>query len=157
MNIYFDCKFTNFERNSDLISLGLITENGDKFYAEFIDYNREFLTQKVKDEVISNLWATSKGYDAFNESDYFVIGTKKEITSKLEEFLSNILKDYEITFVTNSCKKKFSSLIDLLWSIPNFIHHNIRMINFVEDQNLNDMYPKNALDFAETIRSIYKK
>ncbi len=34
MNIYFDTEFTGLHKNTTLISIGMIAENGRTFYAE---------------------------------------------------------------------------------------------------------------------------
>ena len=37
MKIFFDTEFTGLHKNTTLISIGLVAENGKKFYAEFND------------------------------------------------------------------------------------------------------------------------
>lgn len=41
MNLYFDTEFTGLHKDTTLISIGIISEEGDKFYAELTDYNDE--------------------------------------------------------------------------------------------------------------------
>ena len=40
MNIFFDTEFTGLQKDTDLISIGLISENNDVFYAEITDYDK---------------------------------------------------------------------------------------------------------------------
>lgn len=41
MVIFFDTEFTGLVPNTTLISIGMVSEAGQKFYGEFTDYNRE--------------------------------------------------------------------------------------------------------------------
>ena len=40
MKIFFDTEFTGLHKNTTLISIGLVAENGDKIYAELNDYDK---------------------------------------------------------------------------------------------------------------------
>ena len=57
MNLYFDTEFTGLVPGTTLISLGIVSETGDKFYAEFTDYDRSKITPWIEEHVISNLAA----------------------------------------------------------------------------------------------------
>lgn len=39
MNIFFDTEFTGLHKNTTLISIGCVDENGRTFYAELTDYD----------------------------------------------------------------------------------------------------------------------
>ncbi len=39
MNLYLDCEFTGLHQHTTLISLALVADDGQTFYAEFDDYN----------------------------------------------------------------------------------------------------------------------
>lgn len=55
LKIFFDTEFTGLHQGTTLISIGLITEAGETFYAEFTDYDQSQLTDWIKDNVIANL------------------------------------------------------------------------------------------------------
>lgn len=57
MNLYFDTEFTGLVPGTTLISLGIVSENGDKFYAEFTDYDESKVTPWIEKNVIKNLRA----------------------------------------------------------------------------------------------------
>jgi len=57
MNLYFDTEFTGLVPGTTLISLGIVSENGDKFYAEFTDYDKNKVTPWIEENVIKNLAA----------------------------------------------------------------------------------------------------
>ena len=50
--IFFDCEFTGLHKNTTLISIGLISDCGKTFYAEFTDYQ---VDDWIRDNVISKL------------------------------------------------------------------------------------------------------
>ena len=55
MKIFFDTEFTGLHKNTTLISIGLIDENGRTFYAEFTDYDKSQCDDWIKEHVIDNL------------------------------------------------------------------------------------------------------
>ena len=55
MNIFFDTEFTGLHKNTTLISIGLISETGKTFYAEFTDYNNTQIDNWIENNVINNL------------------------------------------------------------------------------------------------------
>ena len=98
MNVYFDTEFTGLVPGTTLISLGMVTEKGDKFYAEFTDFDRSKVTDWIKENVIENLRAkrqieSVKDNTAIYEpSDElfpydFVLGDTEFIKDKLIEWL----------------------------------------------------------------------
>ena len=68
MNIYFDTEFTSLEKNAQLISIGLISEDGKEFYAEFASINTELINDWVMENVLMN---TAK-YGQVNETDIVI-------------------------------------------------------------------------------------
>lgn len=55
MNLYFDTEFTGLVPRTTLISLGIVADDGKKFYAEFTDYKKELCDDWIKKNVIKNL------------------------------------------------------------------------------------------------------
>ncbi len=55
MKIFFDTEFTGLHQKTTLISIGLVSENGREFYAEFTDYDRSQVDDWLCDNVLSNL------------------------------------------------------------------------------------------------------
>lgn len=54
LKLFFDTEFTGLHKNTTLISLGIVSEDGKKFYAEFQDYDREQCDEWIKENVIKN-------------------------------------------------------------------------------------------------------
>ncbi len=55
MRVFFDTEFTGLHQDTTLISIGLVAENGQDFYAEFSDYDRSQVTPWIQDNVIDKL------------------------------------------------------------------------------------------------------
>ena len=53
--IFFDCEFTGLHQNTTLISIGLVSECGKSFYAEFTDYNKSQVDDWIRENVINKL------------------------------------------------------------------------------------------------------
>lgn len=53
--IFFDTEFTGLHQNTTLISIGLIAETGQTFYAELTDYDKLQIDEWLQTNVIDNL------------------------------------------------------------------------------------------------------
>lgn len=58
MKIFLDTEFTGLHQNTTLISIGLISEDGRTFYAEFDDYDQSQVDDWIQKNVIENLMLT---------------------------------------------------------------------------------------------------
>lgn len=111
MKIFFDTEFTGLHKETTLISIGLISELGDKFYAEFNDYDKSQVDDWIHDNVINNLMYESSGND-YNTPDWFHWGSSEFIKEKLLKWLSQWKT---IEWVSDVCHYDFVLLIDLLY------------------------------------------
>lgn len=59
--VYYDAEFTGLHRNSALISIGLVSECGAYFYAEFTDYDQSQINDWLDEHIIKNLLLNEKG------------------------------------------------------------------------------------------------
>lgn len=73
IKVYFDCEFTGLTKNCDLISIGLVSETGKGFYAEFMDYDKSKINDLdwMNSNVINNLFLNDY------EEDFRVITRNK--------------------------------------------------------------------------------
>lgn len=55
MFLFMDEEFTGLHKDTTLISLGIVSEDGKRFYAEFTDYDEMQCNQWINDNVINNL------------------------------------------------------------------------------------------------------
>lgn len=103
MKIFFDTEFTGLHKNTTLISIGLVDENGRTFYAEFSDYDRSQCDNWIKDNVIHNLkFIKSAQLEYFvniHENSWKAYGDKEYIREVLKDWLST----YEDVQLVSDC------------------------------------------------------
>jgi len=75
--IFFDTEFTGLHQKTTLISIGLVSECGKTFYAEFNDYDKSQLNDWLKENVIANLKFSppSEG-----EDEYYIASRSEDNT-----------------------------------------------------------------------------
>lgn len=85
--LFFDMEFTGLHQRTTLISLGIVAEDGQKFYAESMSYDRIQVDGWIYTNVIENLWVyrgmpTPPGI-------VYVHGKQSVITLALSRWLAN--------------------------------------------------------------------
>lgn len=173
--LFFDCEFTSLHKDTSLISIGIVSDSGEKFYAEIVDYDRTQLNEWLIENVVKNLWINTKTVDECASCDFFYIGTKKQIREYLKVWLSQF-KDVQL--VSDVCHYDMVLLIDLLgddaFELPENVNPSCYDINQdiarffnisvkeafcmnreeIIDTN-KDIVKHNALYDAEVIKDIY--
>ena len=93
-----------------MISIGLIAENGDKFYAELNDYDESQVDGWISKNVIKNLM-----YDGRQDDDcrsWYHYGNSEFIRNRLRNWLD---KFESVEFISDVCHYDFVLLIDLVY------------------------------------------
>lgn len=124
MYIFFDTEFTGLQKDTDLISIGLVSWDGQIFYAEFTDYREELCDGWIKNNVISNLVMNDPAREAAMFGDnkqHYYKGTRKEIAQKLADWLSGFGE--MITLVSDVCHYDMVLLLDLFGGGLNLPKH----------------------------------
>lgn len=97
--VFFDTEFSGLSQDTQLLSIGLVHENGETFYAEVTDYDENALSAWVKENVIPKMLLEKEGY-AINEHTHengnFVLRGAKHIVARelanwLQSFGSQII------------------------------------------------------------------
>lgn len=128
MRIFFDTEFTGLHQHTTLISIGLVTENGREFYAEFTDYDKSQIDDWLQENVIANLiykpnkknenWAYTDGAHTGR------LGDRKYIVQELEKWLDGLVKPVEMW---SDCLAYDWVLFCQLWDgalkVPKWIYH----------------------------------
>lgn len=113
MKVFFDTEFTGLRKDTTIISIGLVSDNYKKFYAEFTDYDKDQVDDWIKGNVIDNLILM----DNTPRVEGFYKGTKKEIAIELAKWFEQF--DEEIELVSDVCHYDMVLLIDLFGSTFN--------------------------------------
>lgn len=117
MKIFFDTEFTGLHKETTLISIGLVSEEGTTFYAELIDYNKSQVDEWIQNNVIDNLLYNN--IDSFSEVE--PVPFEKSIRMKGDKetvgcMLRGWLQQFDtIEWVSDVCHYDFVLLIDLLY------------------------------------------
>lgn len=113
MKLFFDTEFTGLYKDTELISIGLITETGENFYAEIIDYDKSKLDSWLRTNVINNLLLKneSENYTNILNNNIYIKGTKKHVKESLLIWLN---KFRIVEWVSDVSSYDFVLLIDLL-------------------------------------------
>jgi hypothetical protein len=90
MNIFLDTEFTDFI-DCDLISIGLVDDNGREFYAESTQYRKEACSDFVKEVVIPLL---GKHKDTIVDNEWCIAKELNEWLKYYENDIVNIAFDY---------------------------------------------------------------
>lgn len=118
MNIYFDTEFTGLHKDTSLISIGLVADDGNRFYAELTDYKEEQCDEWIVRNVLSHLILSgNKELETELENDGFttmMIGNKEQVSEALKEWLGKYSRNL-VCFVSDVCHYDMVLLIDLLY------------------------------------------
>ena len=117
MNLYFDTEFTGLHKRTTLISIGIVSENGEKFYAESTNYKECQCGDWIKENVLKHTilggneqLAKRLGGD---EHTTVVLGSKADIRYELKEWLNQF---DNVQFVSDVCHYDMVLLIDIFGS-----------------------------------------
>lgn len=129
MNLYFDTEFTGLHKETTLISLGIISEDGRTFYAEFTDYDKDQCTEWIREHVLKNLaLEIGTSVDYANRS-VCICGSKDHILRELKDWLRQF---DSVQFVSDVCHYDFVLLIDLFgcaFDLPDNVSASCHDIN----------------------------
>lgn len=115
MKLFFDMEFTGLRQNTTPISIGIVSEDGKKFYAEFEDYDKSQCDDWIKENVISNLKFELAFGEAFWEREHD--GNVEALCDRecVSYWLNKWLSQFDtIQFVSDVCHYDFVLLVDLL-------------------------------------------
>lgn len=89
MKVFFDTEFTGLHQETTLISIGLVSEDGKTFYAEFTDYDKNQLDEWLQINVIANLviHEDREIYQKVTDDEVIYKGDTGYIKSRLQEWL----------------------------------------------------------------------
>ena len=66
MKYYIDTEFAEKPNTIDLISIGIVCEDGREFYAESADFETNLANDWVKENVLPHLWSRQKDKTEYN-------------------------------------------------------------------------------------------
>ncbi|MCB1711064.1 MAG: 3'-5' exoribonuclease [Candidatus Riesia sp.] len=167
MKLFLDTEFTGLKTNAQLISIGIVAEDGSEFYAEFNDY--ETPTQWVVDNVLPLLLDQNYMYLARHNEKVIFDKDRDDIKYCLQIWLSQ----WDICeFVGDTLFIDWLLFLDLFeWQLPQNVYYlpldittmfwvcgidpDITRVDFV-GLDLHE-YKHNALFDAQVIQKCFNK
>ena len=158
MKVWFDTEFTGLHKNTTLISIGLVNEYGETFYAEFTDYDKNQCDDWIKENVLNNLlfkdmvsgkWAETFMVDQNQHTR--VKGNKDFVRYNLELWLTRY--NEEVQLISDVSHYDMVLFIDI-WGGA----FDISREEIIKDSGYEvDGEKHNSLYDAKVIRAIYNK
>ncbi|WP_206099172.1 3'-5' exoribonuclease domain-containing protein [Paenibacillus xylanexedens] len=92
IKIFFDTEFTGLHKGTTLISIGMVSEDGQQFYAELTDYDSSQIDSWLQENVLDNLLMNDKhsAAEVHNGNSFWYKGNTEYVRIKLEKWLSHI-------------------------------------------------------------------
>lgn len=122
--IFFDCEFTGLHQNTTLISIGLVSECGKTFYAEFNDYDTEQIDDWLLENVINNLQYNGI-FQKLDETQHSI--SYKSTTYNIKEKLTTWLKQFEQIEIWSDCLSYdwvlFNEIFGHAFNIPKNVYY----------------------------------
>lgn len=122
--IFFDTEFTGLHQKTTLISIGMVSECGKEFYAEFNDYDESQVDDWIKENVISNLMFNNfiKIIEITDNSLYM-----KGNSDQIKEYLIKWLEQFEEIEMWSDCLAYdwmlFNQIFGHAFNIPKNVYY----------------------------------
>lgn len=88
--LFLDTEFTGLHKNTTLISIGLVSDNGDSFYAEMTDYDTIQIDDWLQEHVLDNLLLIDRPENTLVVSGHHITfkGTKQQLKNHLGKWIN---------------------------------------------------------------------
>lgn len=141
--VFYDAEFTGLHRNTTLVSIGMVTDYGSHFYAEFTDFDESQVDSWLRENVIKNLrfcgkedYVVKEAIGGFSDKlryryNCFVSGKPELVKEKLLEWLWNEanVSEKQIQFYTDCYAYDWVLLNDLICedgkalNLPSYLYY----------------------------------
>lgn len=128
--VFWDSEFTGLHQHTTLISVGLVAETGEYFYAEFEDYDKGQINEWLQANVIDNLFLTQawsiEGALPPSKKVYQKFECKGD-AAKIVEYLNLWLQQFEQVEMWSDCLAYdwvlFNQLFGHAFNIPKNVYY----------------------------------
>lgn len=104
LKIFFDLEFTGLHQFTSCISLGIVDENNNTFYAEFDDFNFNQVDSWLETNVMANLlFFSNKEVYEFSKEETYIKGSTETITEGLIKWLNEIREENQVIEIWGDC------------------------------------------------------
>lgn len=178
MNMFLNTEFTGLHKYTTLISLALIDEKDNIFYAEFKDYDKTQVDEWIQENVIDNLLYNNlnENYYFNDDKNVFIFNNTTIIIEELKRWLYKYENNNEYIEIWGDRLSfdwvLFTDLFGSIFNLPRNIFNtpfdintlfkikdinvNINREDFIED-GFKDHKKFNALYNVKIIKKCYEK
>lgn len=125
--IFMDCEMTGLHQHTTLISIGLVAESGETFYAELTDYDKSQVNGWLQENVLDNLILQ---HEERRVVDYFGVGKADSVvgdTATVARWLSTWLSGFEAVEMWSDCLSYdwvlFCQLFGHAFNVPKNVYY----------------------------------
>lgn len=119
--LFFDTEFTGLHQNTSLISLALVADSAEEFYAEFTDYDPSQVSPWIEKNVINNLFLSE---NTILSKKVHIKGSREAIIEQLSIWFSQFDEQLQIwADVPHYDWVLFCELFGGAFGIPQNIHY----------------------------------
>lgn len=120
--VFFDTEFTGLHQKTTLVSIGLVAEGGQTFYAELTDYDQSQVDDWIRNNVIEKL--ILKDHAHVINLDEFIVNSN---TERVKEALTHWLAQFEQVEIWSDCLSYdwvlFCQLFGHAFNIPKNVYY----------------------------------
>ncbi len=162
MNIYFDTEFTGLVPNTTLISIGCVAETGEKFYAEFTDYDESLCSDWIKENVLDNLLLNHIDTPNYIWDDYdsavdsmatYVKGTTDHVRKCFAKWLNEV-SETRLQFVSDVCHYDFYLLCNQIFGGAFNLPENVNPVCYDICQEIKHCFNE-SISFADSMYNAF--
>ena len=143
MKVWFDTEFTGLHKNTTLISIGLVNEYDETFYAEFTDYDESQCDDWIKENVLNNL-----SFNIRDNSIYGLVGANGAGKSTLLRIIMGIFEadtgvitiDDDMLSDNYKLKQKLVFVPDDLYFYPGYDASDKKIYADIDTSKINESY-----------------
>lgn len=155
MNLYFDMEFTGLKKDTTIISLGIVDQNGRNIYLEYTDYNEADVDDWIRENVINNTLFLKNG----DKEPKLIVKGKSTTALGDIEYNRKVLKDWlslynkeDIQFVSDVCHYDMVLLIDALYGHGLKIPRNVSIDCYNINQDIAAYKRISVKEAADVVR-----
>lgn len=120
--VFFDTEFTGLHQNTTLVSIGLIAEGGERFYAELTDYDKTQVNDWIQENVIDKLYLSEQDNSA-TPQNWIIKGNRADV----KEALTVWFKQFDKVEIWSDCLSfdwvLFCDIFGHAFNIPKNIYY----------------------------------
>ena len=85
--LYLDTEFTGLHQTTSLLSIALVADSGESFYAEFTDYSKAAISPWIQDNVLNNFILQADASPTLKGKHWRLKANSKKIQNALHKFI----------------------------------------------------------------------